>query len=78
MVLVILSSWDPVKLLLATLIFSLLDATQLRMQALGLIRIPYQLALAIPYISAIIVLAVAGKSSRSPRSLASPQMRAHN
>ncbi|HWQ17168.1 MAG TPA: ABC transporter permease [Sulfolobales archaeon] len=69
-VLVILSGWDPMKLLPAILAFSLLDAIQLRMQASGMIQIPYQLALAMPYIAAIIALAIAGKGLRAPKSLA--------
>ncbi|MEM2203258.1 MAG: ABC transporter permease [Sulfolobales archaeon] len=69
-VLVILSGWNPMKLLPAILAFSFLDAVQLRMQASGLIQIPYQLALAMPYISAIIALAIAGKGLKAPKSLA--------
>lgn len=69
--LVILSSWSPIKLLPAVAIFSFIEATQLRLQASGAIPIPYQLALAMPYIATIAALAISGRSSRSPRSLAS-------
>lgn len=47
--LVILSSWSPVKLLPAVLIFGLADVAQLRLQAPGIIEIPYQLALSMTY-----------------------------
>jgi len=47
--LVILSSWSSVKLLPAVLIFGLADVVQLRLQAPGIIEIPYQLALSMTY-----------------------------
>lgn len=69
--LVILSSWNPLWLLPAIMIFSVADAAQLRIQASGVAPIPHQLALAMPYIVTIVALAISGKNTRSPRSLAS-------
>ncbi|MEM1611629.1 MAG: ABC transporter permease, partial [Sulfolobales archaeon] len=69
--LVILSSWDPVKLFPATLIFSIAEVTQLRLQASGIIEIPYQLALSMPYIFTLAILAISSKNIGSPRSLGS-------
>ncbi len=67
--LVILSSWSPSKLLLATLFFSLLEVSQLRLQATGIIEIPYQLALSIPYIFTLAILAISRGGKNAPRSL---------
>ncbi len=69
--LVILSSWNPLWLPPAIMIFSIVDAAQLRLQATGIAPIPHQLALAMPYIATIVALAISGKNARSPRSLAS-------
>jgi len=71
--LVILSSWSPAKLLLATLFFSLLEVSQLRLQALGIIDIPYQLALSMPYIFTLAILAISSGGKRAPRSLGSSE-----
>jgi simple sugar transport system permease protein len=71
--LVILSGWSPIKLLLASIFFSLLEASQLRLQASGVIEIPYQFTLAIPYISTLAILAIYRKNIDSPRSLGSSE-----
>jgi simple sugar transport system permease protein len=71
--LVILSGWSPIKLLLASIFFSLLEASQLRLQASGVFEIPYQFTLAIPYISTLAILAIYRKNIDSPRSLGSSE-----
>jgi len=70
---VILSGWSPIKLLPASLLFSLLDAAQLRLQALGVFEIPYQAALAMPYIFALAALTASGRSGRAPKALGSSE-----
>ncbi len=71
--LVILSSWSPAILLPAVLIFGLAEVTQLRLQASGIIEIPYQLALSMPYILTLAILAISGGGKRAPRSLGSSE-----
>ncbi len=73
-VIVIAGNWRPTRILLAALVFSLLDAIQLQFQGLG-IQIPYQILLALPYISAIVILAVSRTRSESPAQLAIPYFR---
>jgi len=52
--LVILSSWNPSRVLWAGLLFGGVDAIQLRLQAIG-IGVPYQFLLMTPYILTIII-----------------------
>jgi simple sugar transport system permease protein len=67
-VIVIAGMWRPVPVLLATLVFSFLDALQLQIQGIG-VAIPYQLLLAMPYICAILVLAIRRSQSGAPAML---------
>ncbi|MGE0241371.1 MAG: ABC transporter permease [Parvibaculaceae bacterium] len=73
-VIVIAGMWRPVPVLLATLVFSFLDALQLQIQGIG-VAIPYQLLLAMPYICAILVLAVRRSHSGAPAMLGIPYWR---
>ena len=73
-VIVIAGMWRPVPVLVATLVFSFLDALQLQIQGIG-ISIPYQLLLAMPYAVAILVLAVRRRHSGAPQRLGVPYIR---
>ncbi|MGE0008045.1 MAG: ABC transporter permease [Parvibaculaceae bacterium] len=73
-VIVIAGMWRPVPVLLATLVFSFLDALQLQIQGIG-VAIPYQLLLAMPYICAILALAVRRSQSGAPAMLGIPYRR---
>ena len=73
-VIVIAGMWRPVPVLLATLVFSFLDALQLQIQGIG-VAIPYQLLLAMPYICAILVLAFRRTHSGAPAMLGIPYWR---
>lgn len=67
-VIVIAGMWRPVPILVATLVFSFLDALQLQIQGIG-IAIPYQLMLALPYVVAILALAVRRRHAGAPAML---------
>lgn len=73
-VIVIAGLWRPVPVLLATLAFSFLDALQLQIQGIG-VAIPYQLLLAMPYICAILALAIRRSHSGAPAMLGIPYWR---
>lgn len=73
-VIVIAGLWRPVPVLLATLVFSFLDALQLQIQGIG-VAIPYQLLLAMPYIFAILALAIRRSQSGAPAMLGIPYWR---
>ncbi len=57
LVVVIAGIWRPGRILVAVLVFSLIDAIQLQIQAVGT-RLPYQILLALPYICALAALIV--------------------
>ena len=69
-VIVIAGMWRPVPILIATLVFSFLDALQLQMQGIG-ITVPYQLMLALPYLVAILALAFRRRHAGAPAMLGS-------
>ena len=73
-VVVIAGMWRPVPVLIATLAFSLLDALQLQIQGIG-IDMPYQLLLAMPYVVAILALAVSRTRAGAPAMLGVPYSR---
>jgi len=72
---VILGKWNPIKTLLASFLFSIVDALQLRIQAIGIEWFPYQFALMLPYLVTIAVLAIFGRKVKGPASLAKPYRR---
>lgn len=73
-VIVIAGNWKPFRILLATLLFSFLDALQLQIQGIG-VQIPYQILLALPYVLAIVVMMAGRARSRAPGSLGVPYTR---
>jgi simple sugar transport system permease protein len=73
-IIVIAGLWRPWPLLVATLIFSLLDALQLQIQGIG-INIPYQLLLMMPYVVAIAALMIRRTRGNAPAMLGVPYSR---
>jgi len=73
-VIVIAGNWRPGRILFASLLFAMLDAFQLQIQAVG-VQIPYQILLAMPYIFAILVLMGSRARSVPPGSLGEPYSR---
>src|SRR6185312_12988164 len=65
---VIFGSWQPFGTLLAVLLFTLVEAIQVRAQALG-IHLPYQFLVMAPYVVTILALALFVGRSRPPRAL---------
>lgn len=72
--LVYFGGWRPVGVLAGALLFSTVSAFQLWMQVLG-VPIPSDLAVMLPYILTIIVLAVGVKQIRQPAALTKPYER---
>lgn len=73
-VIVIAGNWNPYRILTAALVFAFLDAFQLQMQGLG-IKLPYQIFLALPYITAILALVLSRAKTRAPQALGVPYSR---
>jgi len=74
--LVIFGNWDPLKVMVGSLIFGGTFALQLRLQAMGLnLPIPYETFLALPYIVTIVALVIAGRNAAYPAALLKPYKR---
>lgn len=73
-IIVIAGLWRPWAILVATLVFSFLDALQLQIQGIG-IAIPYQLLLMMPYVAAIVALMVRRSRGQAPALLGVPYTR---
>jgi simple sugar transport system permease protein len=67
---VIFGGWQPAGTLAAVLLFTLVEAIQVRAQALG-IHLPYQFLIMAPYVVTILALAIFASRSRPPRALGS-------
>jgi general nucleoside transport system permease protein len=72
--LVIFGNWMPTRILIGALLFGLLDAVQLRLQAAG-VDVPYQLLLTLPYLLTIVALLVNRRRTRAPQALGIPYLR---
>lgn len=64
-VMVLAGNWRPAGILVAGLIFSLLDSLQYTVQGIG-VQFPYQILLALPYIAAIVLLVARRTRSEAP------------
>ena len=71
---VIFGNWTGAGVLLATLLFGLADAVQLRFQVLFR-DIPYQLLSMLPYLMTIVVLLLSNKQSNEPKANGQPYAR---
>lgn len=74
--LVLFGNWNPWKIFVGVLLFSGIDAFQLRMQAIGRDIIPYPLLLMLPYVLTLVALSftILGKKN-SPKALFIPYIR---
>lgn len=73
-IIVIAGLWHPYSILIATLVFSFLDALQLQIQGVG-IAIPYQYLLMMPYVAAIVALMIRRSRTSAPTMLGVPYTR---
>jgi ABC-type uncharacterized transport system permease subunit len=71
---VIAANWFPLRAVLVALLFGAAEAVGLRIQALD-IGIPYQAALAFPYVLTLIVYAGLAGRTRTPRALGLPYVK---
>ncbi len=68
---VIFGRWHPLGAMIATLLFGMADALQLRLQGLG-VNVPYQFLLMLPYIFTILAMVGVVKRTNAPTALAVP------
>lgn len=70
--LVVLGGWDPWRVAIAALLFGAVDALQLRLQSAGIIDVPYQVFLMLPFVVTIVAMAVLARTARAPAALLMP------
>jgi simple sugar transport system permease protein len=70
--LVVFGQWSPWKSALGALLFAFIDAFQLRLQASGVIQLPYQVFLMLPFVLTILAMAIVSRSARAPAALLVP------
>ena len=63
---------SPLPALGGALLFAFVDALQLRLQASGIIDVPYQLFLMMPFVLTIVLMALVSRSARPPAALLKP------
>lgn len=70
--LVVFASWRPGKALLGALLFAFFDALQLRLQTSGIVNVPYQMYLMLPYALSILALVLVARKAAYPQALMKP------
>lgn len=70
--LVVLGRWSPWGCAAAVLLFGLIDALQLRLQASGLVDVPYQVFLMLPFLVTLIVMILVARKVHAPAALMKP------
>jgi general nucleoside transport system permease protein len=70
--LVVFGQWQPWRSAFGALLFAFIDAFQLRLQASGLIHVPYQLFLMLPFALTILAMALVSRNARAPAALLIP------
>jgi simple sugar transport system permease protein len=70
--LVVFGQWNPWKCLAGALLFGFVDALQLRLQASGIIELPYQVFLMMPFVLTIVAMALVSRSATPPAALLMP------
>lgn len=73
--LVIVCQWRPGLAVVWALGFGLAEALAVRIQALGMIPLPYQVAQMLPYALSLLAYALVSRSGRAPRALGRPYLR---
>jgi len=70
--LVVFGRWDPWRCAGAALLFALIDAFQLRLQASGLGHVPYEAFLVLPFLLTIVAMAFMSRDAVAPAALLQP------
>lgn len=70
--LVVFGQWSPWRAAGGALLFALIDALQLRLQASSLIDVPYQVFLMLPFLLTIVAMALVSRNAHAPAALLTP------
>lgn len=71
---VVFSRWNPILAIVIAVMFGIADAAQIRLQSY-LPGIPYQFFVIVPYVLALVSLAIGSRSARMPTALGVPFFR---
>lgn len=70
--LVVFGQWNPWRCAIGALLFALIDAFQLRLQAAGIGGVPYEVFLMLPFILTIAAMAFVSRNAVAPSALLKP------
>ncbi len=70
--LVVFGQWNPWRSAAGALLFALIDTLQLRLQASGVVNVPYQVFLMMPFVLTIVGMALVSRNARAPAALLMP------
>lgn len=70
--LVALGRWNPWLVAAAAILFGAVDALQLRLQTSGVIDVPYQLMLMLPYVATLLAMILSSRNAHAPAALMTP------
>jgi len=73
-IIVIAGNWNPIRMVIATLLFAFLGALQVTLTTFE-IAVPYELLLVMPYVLALVALAISRVRSAQPAKLGVPYSR---
>ena len=70
--LVVFGQWNPWRSAAGALLFALIDTLQLRLQASGVVNVPYQVFLMMPFVLTIVGMALVSRNAKAPAALLMP------
>jgi len=70
--LVVFGQWGPWKSTAGALLFAMIDALQLRLQASSIIDLPYQVFLMMPFVLTIVTMMLVSRNAQAPSALLIP------
>ncbi|HVM85461.1 MAG TPA: ABC transporter permease, partial [Candidatus Binatia bacterium] len=70
--LVVFGQWMPWRCAGGVLLFAMIEALQLRLQAHNALNIPYEIFLMLPFVLTIVAMALVSRNAHAPASLLIP------
>ena len=70
--LIVFGRWNPWQSAVAVLLFAFIDALQLRLQASGILNVPYQVFLMMPFVLTIVAMTILSRNAPVPSALLKP------
>jgi simple sugar transport system permease protein len=70
--LIVFGQWSPWKSAAGAVLFAVIDALQLRLQASSAMNLPYQVFLMLPFVLTIVGMALVSRNATAPAALLKP------